>query len=284
MSVTAAVRASDIVSRFAPSAKDAYKQAFQQGDALLTKSGITTPLRLAHFMAQVLHETGALTILVESGNYSAKNLGDMWDSGNWHKYFANRAACVKMAEQCKLDHGVALFSLVYGNRMGNGPPASQDGWTYRGRGILQTTGRASYATFGTRCGVDFVGTPDLVASAEHALKPALAEWDDSHCNAAADHNDIELVTKLINGGLVGLDKRKAWFAKIWPFVIGAPPVEHSTEFRVQAALDAAGFDSGDPDGVIGSTTRAAILAYRAKMKLPLTPGISNDLLLALGVH
>ena len=284
MSVTAAVRASDIVARFAPSAKDTYKQAFKQGDALLAKSGITTPLRLAHFMAQVLHETGALAILVENGNHSVKSLGALWDSGNWHKYFADRAACVKMADQCKLDHGVALFSLVYGNRMGNGPPASQDGWTYRGRGILQTTGRASYAAFGKRCGVDFVGTPDLVTSAEHALKPALAEWDDSHCNAAADHNDIELVTKLVNGGVVGLAERKKWFAKIWPFVIGAPPVEHSTEFRVQAALDAAGFDSGDPDGVIGSTTRAAILGYRAKMKLPLTPAISNDLLLSLGLH
>ncbi|MDF0489735.1 hypothetical protein PX554_16495 [Sphingomonas sp. H39-1-10] len=283
MSVAAAVRASDIVSRFAPSAKDAYKQAFQQGDALLAKSGITTPLRLAHFMAQVLHETGGLTILVESGDYSAKNLGDMWDSGNWHKYFTNRAACVEMAEQCKRDHGVALFSLVYGNRMGNGPPASKDGWTYRGRGILQTTGRASYADFGKRCGVDFVGHPDLVASGDHALKPALAEWDDKHCNVAADHNDIELVTRLVNGGLVGLAGRRKWFAKIWPFVIGAPPVEHSTEFRVQAALDAAGFDSGDPDGVIGATTRAAILGYRAKMKLPLTPAISNDLLLSLGI-
>ena len=113
MSVTAAVRASDIVAKFAPGANTNYKQAFQQGDALLAKSGITTPLRLAHFMAQVLHETGGLTILVESGAYSAKNLGDMWDSGNWHKYFANRTACVKMADQCKIDHGVALFSLVY---------------------------------------------------------------------------------------------------------------------------------------------------------------------------
>lgn len=283
MTVIAAVRASDIVTRFAPGANPKYKNAFQQGDALLAKSGITTPLRLAHFMAQVLHETGGLTVLVESGKYSAKNLGDMWDSGNWHKYFANRAGCVKMADQCKIDHGVALFSLVYGNRMGNGAPATQDGWTYRGRGILQTTGRESYAKFGKRCGVDFVGDPDLVVSADHALKPALAEWDDSHCNAAADHNDIELVTKLVNGGLVGLDKRKTWFAQIWPFVIGAPPVEHSTEFRVQAALDAAGFDSGDPDGVVGSTTRAAILGYRAKMKLPLTPAISNDLLLSLGI-
>jgi putative chitinase len=188
-----------------------------------------------------------------------------------------------MADKCKVDGGAALFSLVYGGRLGNGPAATQDGWTYRGRGILQTTGRAAYASFGTRCGADFIGDPDLVASAEHALKPALAEWDDKHVNAAADHNDIELVTKLVNGGQVGLGARKKWFARIWPFVIGAPPVEHSTEFRVQAALDAAGFAAGDPDGVVGTSTRAAILEYRAKMHLPMTPAISNDLLLSLGI-
>jgi putative chitinase len=234
-------------------------------------------------MTQVLHESGGLTVLVENGRYSAKNLGDMWDSGNWHKYFVDRAGCVKMADKCKVDGGAALFSLVYGGRLGNGPAATQDGWTYRGRGILQTTGRAAYASFGARCGADFIGDPDLVASAEHALKPALAEWDDKHVNAAADHNDIELVTKLVNGGQVGLGARKKWFARIWPFVIGAPPVEHSTEFRVQAALDAAGFAAGDPDGVVGTSTRAAILEYRAKMHLPMTPAISNDLLLSLGI-
>lgn len=283
MTVTAAVRASDIVAKFARGAHSNYKTAFQQGDALLARSGITTPLRLAHFMTQVLHESSGLTMLVENGSYSAANLGAMWDSGNWHTYFADRAGCVKMADQCRVDRGVALFSLVYGGRLGNGPAATQDGWKYRGRGMLQTTGRAAYATFGARCGADFVGDPDLVASAEHALKPALAVWDDKHINAAADHNDIELVTKLVNGGLVGLGERRTWFARIWPFVIGAPPVEHSTAFRVQAALDAAGYAAGDPDGVVGTATRAAILKYRAKMHLPMTPAISSDLLLSLGI-
>lgn len=283
MTMTTAVRARDIVAKFAPGANPNYRHAFENGDAALASSGVTTPLRLAHFMAQVLHESSGLTVLVEDGGYSARNLSDMWNGGNWHTYFADRSGCVKMAEQCKIDHGVALFSLVYGGRLGNGPAHTRDGWTYRGRGILQTTGRAAYAAFGARCGVDFVGNPDLVASAKHALKPALAAWDDKHVNAAADHNDIELVTTLVNGGLVGLGARRAWFARIWPFVIGAPPVEHSTAFRVQAALDAAGFAAGNADGVIGTSTRAAILGYRAKMHLPMTPAISDDLLLSLGL-
>jgi putative chitinase len=277
------VFATDIVAKFAVDAKKDYVTAFKDEGGLIGAAQINTPLRLAHFMAQTLHETGALTVKVESGRYTAKNLGRMWDGGNWHRYFENRAACVAMADQCAIDNGVALFSLVYGSRMGNGPPPSRDGWTYRGRGILQTTGRESYTRFGKRCGVDFAADPDLVASAAHALKPALAEWSDKNCNAAADHNDIELVTRLINGGVVGLDARKAWFAKIWPFVIGAPQVKTSTAWKVQAALGKLGYDVGAPDGVVGARTRAAILAYRAKLGLPLNPAIQDDLLAALGI-
>lgn len=275
------VSAVDLISKFAPGAKPAYAAAFRSMPDQLGAAQINTPLRLAHFMAQVLHETGGLSILVESGRYSATNLGNMWDGGNWHRYFSNRAACVAMANTCTTDSGAALFSLVYGNRMGNGGPASKDGWTYRGRGVMQTTGRASYASFGQRCGVDFEGNPDLIVSAEHALKPALMEWNDKHLNVAADHNDIEAVTRGINGGVVGLAGRKAWFAKLWPAVIGAPPVEHSTEWRVQAALASAGYDTGVPDGDIGPRTRLAIIAYRARNGLTPSNQITSDLVQAL---
>lgn len=277
------VNASDVVAKFAPSAKAAYRAAFAGGGALLAEAGIVTPLRLAHFMAQCLHETGALSILVESGRYSEKNLGDMWDSGNWHTYFPNRAACVAMAAQCKLDNGEALFSRVYGNRMGNGPPDTKDGWTYRGRGVLQTTGRESYRRFGKQCGVDFEGQPDLVVDPAHALKPALSEWGAKHLNQAADNNDIKVITLGINGGLIGLPERKAWFAKIWPFVTGAPAVEHSREWKVQAKLRALGYKYVIPDGDIGVKSRTAILDYRVKHGLTNAPGITSDLLLSLGI-
>lgn len=278
-----AVQASDVVAKFAPNAKPAYAQAFAAQPSQLALAQINTPLRLAHFMAQVLHETGALVILVENGRYTAKNLAAMWDAGNWHRYFANRASCVAMAEQCAVDGGIALFSLVYGNRMGNGGPASHDGWTYRGRGVLQTTGRASYAGFGTRCGVDFAGNPDLVITSAHALKPALLEWTDKHLNVAADHNDIAAVTLGINGGLIGLPQRTAWFARIWPFIVGPPPPVNTTEWKVQSALIVAGYDVGLPDGDIGPRSRLAIIAYRAKHGLPPSPQITPDLIAALKV-
>jgi putative chitinase len=276
------VTAKDVVAKFAPNANATYRKAFEEGDATLAQFGITTPLRLAHFMAQCLHETGNLRILIENGRYTAKNLGDMWDSGNWHRYFPDRAACVAMAEQCARDNGVALFSLVYGNRMGNGAPATQDGWTYRGRGVLQTTGRESYRKY-SKPGVDFEAQPDLINTKENVLGPALQEWKSKNLNLAADNNDIKLVTLGINGGTVGLPERKALFAKIWPFVTGAPAVQLSREWRVQEKLKALGYKAVIPDGVIGVNTRAAILDYRVKHGLPSSPGITSDLLLSLGV-
>jgi len=274
--------AAHVVAQFAPQAAPAFRAAFAAGDGLLTAAGITSPIRVAHFMAQVFQETGALTLLVEGGTYTAVGLARMWDGGNWHRYFASRGACLAMASQCAIDHGVALFNLVYGNRMGNGPAASGDGWKFRGRGVLQTTGREAYERFGTACHVDFIGQPDLVIAPEHMLKPALSEWTAGHLNAAADNNDINVITHTINGGLTGLDGRKAWFAKFFPFLTGANPVEQSREWQVQERLAAAGYDL-HPDGVIGTETRKAILDYRVKHGLPTSPGITSDLLLSLGV-
>jgi len=277
------ITASDVVAQFAPKAKAAYRTAFEESEGLMNRYGVNTPIRLAHFMAQCMQETGALTLLVESGAYKRTGLARMWDSGNWHKYFPNREACLAMADQCAIDNGAALFSLVYGGRMGNGPASTKDGWTYRGRGVLQTTGRESYKKFGVQCGVDFVSDPDLVIAPEHALKPALAEWEAKHLNQAADNNDIKVITLGINGGTVGLDGRKAWFAKIWPFVTGAPAVEHSREWKVQEKLRDLGYKDVKVDGVIGPKTRTAILDYRVKHQLPNSPGISADLLLSLGL-
>lgn len=209
----AQVTASDIVAKFAPRADAAYVEAFKDKGGLLAAAGITTPLRLAHFMAQCFTETGGLKKLVESGVYSEEGLGSMWDKGNWHRYFNDRSACVAMAGKCKGDKGVALFNLVYSNRMGNGGPETGDGWTYRGRGLLQTTGREGYRALGA----EYEADPDLATRPDTALKPAISKWRSGNLNAAADRNDIETITRVINGGLNGLEDRKAWFAKIYPF-------------------------------------------------------------------
>lgn len=277
------VRAIDIVNKFAPAAKQNYRTAFENGDALLAQYGVTTPKRLAHFMAQVFHESGALTLFVENGRYTAGNLANMWDQGNWHRYFDEKSQCTAMSVQCAADGGEALFNRVYGNRMGNGPPESGDGWKYRGRGLLQTTGRESYRKFGRLCGIDFEADPDLIVAPEHALKPALGEWDAGHLNAAADAGDIEVITKRINGRYVGLDERRAWFAKIYPFARGGNPVEQSIEWRVQAKLNALRYKYVDPDGVVGKNTRTAILDYTTKHGLKVRPKITPELVQSLGL-
>lgn len=273
------VRAEDIVWKFAPNARPEYERAFIAGEALLDQHGIVTPARLAHFMAQVMNETGALRTLIENGRYTARNLGDMWDGGNWHKYFADRNACVAMSGQCAADDGRALFSLVYGGRMGNGGPASGDGWTYRGRGLLQTTGREAYRKYGARCGVDFEGNPDLIFATEHALKPALAEWRDGGLNALADAGDIVKITRRINGGTVGLEERRAWFARIFPFAQAGV----TSAWRVQAELYKKKLLADRPDGVIGRNSRAAIKAWRQQAGLPAGENVDQALLASLGI-
>jgi putative chitinase len=217
----------DIVRKLCPRAKPSYATAFERGAAQLAAYGITPPLRLAHFLAQAFHETGGLTIEWESGNYSAARLLEVFGVGH-------HTAAITSSEAEKLAYKPeAIFERVYGlgnskkaRELGNTQPG--DGFKYRGGGILQTTGRANYRRMGQKCGVDFEGHPELVLSAEHALKPALAEWAESNLNVAADADDIMTITRRINGGYNGIDGRKEWFRKIRPLIdtvdLSAPAV------------------------------------------------------------
>lgn len=207
----------EIVRKLCPHAKASYLAAIENGDGLFRQHGITTPLRLAHFLAQCLHETGSLTIEWESGNYSAERLMQIFGVGH-------HSAAVTESEARQLAHnGPAIFERVYG--LGNPKKAREfdnthpgDGYRYRGGGIMQTTGRANYRRMGQKCGVDFEGHPEYVISAEHALKPALTEWTEGHLNDAADRDDIRAITKRINGGYNGLADREAWLRKLKPLI------------------------------------------------------------------
>lgn len=207
------MRPIDIVRKVCPGARASYLSALDSGDDLFANAGITTPARAAHFLAQCCHETGGFMVERESGAYSAKRLLEVFGKGV-------HSAAITPAEAKRLaNDGPAIFERVYGlgnpqkaKELGNIKPG--DGWTYRGGGILQTTGRANYRRMGQKCGVDFESKPELVLSAEHALKPALAEWTEGKLNAAADKDDIRAITRRINGGYNGLEDRKAWLAKI----------------------------------------------------------------------
>ena len=164
---------------------------------ILEKYAITTPLRVAHFLAQTAHESAGFTRFGENLNYSASGLKNTWPD-RFRLANPNRYA----------HHPELIASHVYANRMGNGDEASGDGWKFRGRGMIQLTGRDNYAAFSKHSGKDAIQDPDLLSTVEGAAESAAWYWLERHINNAADEDDVVTVTKLINGGTLGLDERK----------------------------------------------------------------------------
>jgi len=205
------------VNRVAPRAHANYLEALRQGAPLFEKHSITTPQRMAHFLAQAMQETGSFTVLRESMNYRAARIIEIFGVGH-------HSARITEAEAATLAHNEpALSERVYGlgnpgkaHELGNTQPG--DGFRYRGNGVLQTTGRGNHRRMGQACGLDFEGRPELVSAPEHALKPALQEWTVGNLNVAADRDDIVKITKVINGGVNGLPERKAFFARLLPLL------------------------------------------------------------------
>ncbi len=197
----------DQVLQFAPNIRSSYREAFENGQAVLDRSDISAaPLRVAHFMAQILHESGGLTIQFENLNYSPERLPKVWPSRFRPKGPLDPARYGHDPER--------LANAVYGGRMGNVAP--NDGFTYRGRGLLQLTGKESYQAATTILrkiapdAPDFVANPDEVIGARWCLEVAAAEWATKGCNALADQDDIKAITRAINGGQIGLPERIEW--------------------------------------------------------------------------
>ena len=163
--------------------------------------GIDTPLRRAHFLAQLAHESGGFTRLVENLNYSADGLRRTWPSR-----FDAKAA----AEYARKPERIA--NKVYGSRLGNGGEASGDGWRFRGRGYIQLTGRANYMDYSHKLFGDYrlVSNPDLAADPKVAIQLAAEYWKAKGLNALADKDDLNGITRKINGGLIGIEGRRKW--------------------------------------------------------------------------
>ena len=160
---------------------------------------ITTPLRLAHFLAQCGHESGSFKAVSENLNYSEAGL-----LKTFKKYFTPDLA----KQYAKKPEMIA--SRVYASRMGNGDEASKEGWKFRGRGYLQCTGKSNYKLLSEEFGVDFLSNPDLVAT-KYPL--ASAGWFFNRnklwsiCDKGATDADVTAVTKRVNGGTIGLADR-----------------------------------------------------------------------------
>jgi putative chitinase len=167
------------------------------------KYSIDTPKRQAAFIGQCMHESGGFKLLQENLNYSAKALMATWPSRFPTEEIANQYA--RQPEK--------IANKVYGGRMGNDVESSGEGWKYRGRGIKQLTGKENYERCGSGLGVDLVSDPDLLLDPKYAALSAGWFWNKHNLNDLADKGDIETMTKRINGGLLGLDARKAAIAK-----------------------------------------------------------------------
>ena len=173
--------------------------------ATAAEFGITSNLRLAHFLAQCGVESVGFTATVENLNYSAQRLLQVFP-----KYFKNVDVNAYARNPQKIG------SRVYANRMGNGDEASGDGFKYRGRGYIQLTGKNNYQAFSGFIGEDCVANPDLVATT-YPLASAAFFFNSNNiwaiCDRGANDATVTSVTKAVNGGTHGLAERIQNFKK-----------------------------------------------------------------------
>lgn len=178
--------------------KDMCKYYLDALNKVLPEYKIDTRLRICHFLAQVIHESGHFKYKSENLNYSASALRSVFG-----KYFKTDAIANEYARKPE-----KIANKVYANRMGNGDEASGDGWNYRGRGLIQLTGKTNYANCGKSIGLDLISDPDLLTkSAEACVRSACWFWKINNLNALADKDSATSITKRINGGTNGLVDR-----------------------------------------------------------------------------
>ncbi|EBT6361003.1 glycoside hydrolase family 19 protein [Salmonella enterica] len=172
--------------------------------AAMSEFGITAPLDQAMFLAQIGHESGGFTRIAENLNYSADGL-----KATFGKYFPGDTAQLYGRTADHPANQKAIANIVYAHRMGN--IEENDGWNYRGRGLIQITGHDNYRDCGAGLGADLILSPQLLEQDEYAARSAA--WFFASKGSLKRSGDIKAVTKIINGGTNGLDDRNARYEK-----------------------------------------------------------------------
>ena len=168
------------------------------GKTLLDEYQINTPKRVAAFLAQCGHESGGFVFVTENLNYSASGLMRVFP-----KYFPDLTIAKQYERNPK-----KIASRVYANRMGNGDEASEQGWIFRGRGILQLTGKNNYFWFAASLEITPEQAVDYLETFEGAAQSACWFWSENKLNRFVDADDFKGLTRAINGGYIGYDDRK----------------------------------------------------------------------------
>jgi putative chitinase len=240
------------------------------GAADLDRAGINTPLRLAHFLAQVCAESGGLSLARENTAWTPEQMCQLWPGRFKTRLDPRVLACRGDPE--------ALANLAYSGRPELGNTGGDDGWAYRGGGLLQITGRGAYSEAGHAIGVDLEGSPELIEDPGISLAVALWYWGKHNCNQFADGNYGRAIGNAINRGNpysakepIGYYARQKWLEKAWSIVgdgslpdakmltLGAYGPRVS---EVQTRLKELGYAVGDVDSVFGPTLARAVAAFK----------------------
>jgi len=191
---------------------------------------IDTALRIAHFLSQIGHESG-FRVVQENGKYSATRMRQIFGcKGGMKNYDAATDDCKLGQLRQKLwteesryaGNAKNLLAYVYASRLGNGDEATGDGYSYRGRGMMQLTGKSNYQNFTDAHNAknpndprDFVAEPDLLLThPQYGIESAYFFWDARRINRIADADDVVKVTMAVNGGTIGLPDREARLKKL----------------------------------------------------------------------
>ncbi|WP_041741552.1 glycoside hydrolase family 19 protein [Collimonas fungivorans] len=179
-------------------------------NAAFTEWSIGTPHRQAAFLAQILHESAQFKYLSENLNYSAARLRQVWP-----RRFPTDGSALKYASNPE-----KLANNIYADRLGNGDEASGDGWKYRGRGLIQLTGRDNYERCGKALELDLLAQPELLQEPAGAARSAAWYWASTGLNELADlkpdgnaREDFVKICQRVNGGNVGLQSRLDYWDK-----------------------------------------------------------------------
>lgn len=167
---------------------------------LLPQYGIDTTERIAAFIAQCAHESGEFSIIKENLNYRWQTLRSLFP-----KYFPTDELAQRYASMPNKQEAIA--NRIYANRMGNGPEESGDGFRYRGRGLIQLTGKENYSWFAASLEIPVEEASEYLETFEGAAQSACWFWETNNLNRFADVEDIKELTRAINGGYIGLADR-----------------------------------------------------------------------------
>ena len=231
---------------------------------ILPRYEINTPNRIAGFFAQCGHESMNFTALSENLNYRAETLEKLFS-----KYFSKAGR--NAADYAKQPEKIA--NVIYASRMGNGDTASGDGYRFRGRGVIQLTGKDNYSAFALSIKMTLPDVIEYVQTKKGALESACWYWNSRKLNIACDENDIVKMTKLVNGGTIGLEDRRKHYEQALAVLGGAVPApiinaaaipgvlkKGSTGEAVKRMQSELGLED---DGVFGPGTEAAVKKWQA---------------------